>query len=292
MVASQRGDRTLEPAIGMTARSFLEACFSLDGRVAVVTGGSGVLGSGIARALALAGAHVALLGRDAGRLEVASASLIASGQQAIAIQADVTVEEDLALARGRVLERWGRIHILVNAAGGNVAAAVLPPGAPLSAIESGAVEAVFDLNLLGTWHACQTFIPAMTEEGGAVVNVSSMAAERALTGVGPYGAAKAGVEALTRSLAVEWGKRRGDAIRINAIAPGFFIGEQNRRLLVNEDQTPTLRGQAVLRSTPAGRFGDPDDLAGTIVWLCSPAARFVTGAVIPVDGGFHAFGGV
>jgi NAD(P)-dependent dehydrogenase (short-subunit alcohol dehydrogenase family) len=276
----------------MTVESFLKSCFSLDGRVAVVTGGSGVLGGAMARALASAGARVALLGRDAARLDSASASLHASGHEALGIQADVLVEADLTRARAHVAEHWGRVDILVNAAGGNVPGAVLPPGDSPSSIDTRAVEAVIDLNLTGTWRACQVFMPAMTGESGSVVNVSSMATERALTMVGPYGAAKAGVEALTRWLAVEWAQRHGDRIRVNAIAPGFFLGEQNRSLLVNPDETPTARGAAVLHGTPAGRFGEPDDLAGTIVWLCSPAARFVTGAVIPVDGGFKAFGGV
>jgi NAD(P)-dependent dehydrogenase (short-subunit alcohol dehydrogenase family) len=154
---------------------------------------------------------------------------------------------------------------------------------------------VLDLNLLGTWLPIQTFGAAMAgaqPPAGAIVNISSMAATRALTRVGPYGAAKAAVESLTRRLAVELGRRHGSSVRVNAVSPGFFVGDQNRGLLLDDDGRPTERGRTILAHTPAGRFGVPDDLAGTVVWLCSPAARFVTGTVVPVDGGFSAYSGV
>jgi len=246
----------------------------LDGRVAVVTGATGVLGGSIARAVAAAGARVGVLARDPARC----AALAAQLDGGFPLPADVRDRAQLEAARDAI----GRVDLLVTAAGGNVAGATLPPGGAFADLEPAAVREVVDLNLLGTWLPCQVLAP--TE---AIVTVSSMAAARALTRVGPYGAAKAGVESLTRWLATELAP-----VRANAIAPGFFLGEQNRALLLDEAGEPTERGRAILARTPAGRFGDPDDLVGAVVWLCSPAARFVTGAVIPVDGGFGAWHGV
>jgi NAD(P)-dependent dehydrogenase (short-subunit alcohol dehydrogenase family) len=173
-----------------------------------------------------------------------------------------------------------------------VPAAVLADDLSPFALPADALREVVDLNLLGTVLPTQVFGAAMpASAGGSIVNVSSMAATRALTRVGGYGAAKAAVESYTRWLAVELA-RRGTGIRVNAVAPGFLIGEQNRALLVQEDGTLTERGAAVVERTPLGRFGDPDDLVSTVVWLASDGARFVTGVVVPVDGGFSAFAGV
>lgn len=265
--------------------------FSLDGRVAVVTGGGGALGSAMARGLADAGARVAVLGRTQ---ETLQRTVDAIGTDAgFAVIADVLDETRLVAARDAVLARWGRIDILVNAAGGNVAEAVVPPGGDVFGIPTTAFRRVFDLNLMGSVLPTQVFGPSMAEGGeGSVVNVSSMAADRAITRVAGYSAAKGAVDNYTRWLAVELARRHGTALRVNAVAPGFFLGEQNRRLLTNEDGSLTDRGETIVRLTPVGRFGEADELVGTVVWLASRASRFVTGIVVPVDGGFSAWSGV
>jgi NAD(P)-dependent dehydrogenase (short-subunit alcohol dehydrogenase family) len=252
--------------------------FGLDGRVAIVTGGTGALGSAMADGLAAAGARVAVLARRAPDVD---------GPDRLGLAADVLRRDALVAARDRVLERWGRIDVLVNAAGGNVPGATLEPGQSVFALGEEAFRGVVDLNLAGTLMPAQVFGEAM-QDGGSIVNVSSMAAARAVTRVVGYSAAKAAVENLTRWLAAEL----APAIRVNAIAPGFFVGEQNRRLLLDDDGELTERGRAIVEHTPAGRFGEAQELVSAIVWLCGPGASFVTGAVIPVDGGFSAFSGV
>jgi NAD(P)-dependent dehydrogenase (short-subunit alcohol dehydrogenase family) len=269
------------------------ADFGLDGRVAVVTGASGALGSAIARALGRAGAQVALLARDSAKLQRLHEALAAEGVETLPVTADVLSSAELEAARAAVLERWGRVDALVCAAGGQVPAAIVAQDGAFTDIPEEAFRAALDLNLLGTWLPCQVFADALGASGdGAIVTISSMAADRALTRVPAYGAAKAAIDSLTRSLAVELAQRHGDGLRVNAIAPGFFVGAQNRALLLDEAGNPTERGRAILANTPAGRFGEPDDLGGAAVWLCSPASRFVTGIVVPVDGGFSAFSGV
>lgn len=256
----------------------LSRWFGLDGRVAIVTGGTGALGSAMADGLAAAGARVAVLARREPDID---------GPDRLGLAADVLRRDELIAARDRVLARWGRIDVLVNAAGGNVPGATLEPGQSVFDLAEDAFRGVVDLNLAGTLLPAQVFGAAM-DEGGAIVNVSSMAATRAITRVVGYSAAKAAVENLTRWLAVEL----APAIRVNAIAPGFFVGEQNRRLLLDDDGEPTERGRAIVEHTPAGRFGEAEELVSAIVWLCGPGASFVTGAVVPIDGGFSAFSGV
>jgi NAD(P)-dependent dehydrogenase (short-subunit alcohol dehydrogenase family) len=270
--------------------------FDLSGQVAVVTGGTGVLGTAMALALAGAGARVSVLARRREGAERVAAAIEAAGGEALALTADVLVEGELEAARTLLLERWGRIDILVNAAGGNVPEATVSESRSFFDLPPDAWRAVIDLNLLGTILPSQVFGRAMVENPqgahGAILNISSMAADRALTRVVGYGAAKAGVELLTRWLASELARMYGPGMRVNAIAPGFFIGEQNRALLVDPDGALTARGQSIIDHTPAGRFGEPDDLISTLLWLCGPGARFVTGVVVPVDGGFSAFSGV
>jgi NAD(P)-dependent dehydrogenase (short-subunit alcohol dehydrogenase family) len=266
--------------------------FSLAGRVAVVTGGTGAIGAALATGLAQAGARVVVLARRAERVEQAALELCEAGYEAIGVAADVLDPDALATARDHVLGSFGSVDVLVNCAGGNVAAASLPYQDSPFSVPIEAYREVVDLNLLGTLLPIRVFGAAMRETAGcSIVNVSSMAAERALTRNGGYGAAKAAIESITRWLAVELA-RRGTGIRVNAIAPGFLVGEQNRSLLLREDGEPTERGAAVIAQTPLGRFGQPEDLVSTVVWLASGGARFVTGAVVPVDGGFGAFGGV
>jgi NAD(P)-dependent dehydrogenase (short-subunit alcohol dehydrogenase family) len=267
--------------------------FDLSGRVAVVTGGSGVLGRAMALGLARAGARVGVLGRRAAQAEAVAAEIDAAGGAGMALVADVLRREALEAARDAITERWAAPDILVNAAGGNVAGATLQAGGSFFEMPETALREVVDLNLFGTLLPSQVFGAAMGAGGaGAIVNVSSMAAQRTISRVVGYSAAKAAVENFTRWLAVELAMRYGAGVRVNALAPGFFVGEQNRRLLLNEDGSLTARGQAIIQHTPAGRFGEPDELVGPLVWLCSPAAAFVNGVVVPVDGGFSTASGV
>jgi NAD(P)-dependent dehydrogenase (short-subunit alcohol dehydrogenase family) len=268
--------------------------FSLRDRVAVVTGATGVLGGEMARALARSGARVAVLGRRGEKARRVAAEMERDGAEAIALPADVLDRKRLEDAKGAVLRRWGRVDILVNAAGGNVPEATLNEETSFFGLPEDALRRVVDLNFLGTLLPCQAFGAAMADgrDEGCIVNVSSMAATRPLTNVVGYSAAKAAVENLTRWLAVELGRRYGPGLRVNAVAPGFFLGEQNRAMLVHRDGSLTERGRAIVEHTPAGRFGEPEELVGTLIWLCSPASAFVNGAVVPVDGGFGAFSGV
>jgi NAD(P)-dependent dehydrogenase (short-subunit alcohol dehydrogenase family) len=280
--------------------TYLKELFSLEGRVAVVTGGTGVLGGAMAQGLAQLGARVAVLGRNRERADKAVAAMTAAGGEAFALLADVNNQAELLKARDALLDHWGKVDILVNAAGGNVAAANVPDDASLFDVPKEAFEQVFDLNLMGTLLPTQVFGRAMVDRTkgtvekpeGCIVNVSSMAALRVISRVAGYSAAKAAVDNFTRWLAVELARKYGAGLRVNAIAPGFFVGEQNRALLLNPDGSLTARGQTIIAHTPAGRFGEPEELVSTLGWLCSPGARFVTGLVVPVDGGFNIFSGV
>jgi NAD(P)-dependent dehydrogenase (short-subunit alcohol dehydrogenase family) len=267
--------------------------FTLEGQVAVVTGATGVLGGEMGRGLARAGARVGVLGRRSQRAAEVAREISDFGGEAIALPADVLDEKQLRSARDTVLDRWGRLDVLLNAAGGNVPGATLSGDTTIFDLPREAFGEVFDLNMVGTLVPIQVFGEAMAQSAqGCIINVSSMAAAMAITRVAGYSAAKAAVENLTRWLAVELAQRYGAGMRVNAIAPGFFLGEQNRAMLVDENGNLTQRGRAIVAHTPAGRFGEPVELVGTAIWLCSPAASFVNGAVIPVDGGFGAFSGV
>jgi NAD(P)-dependent dehydrogenase (short-subunit alcohol dehydrogenase family) len=274
----------------------LTALFGLEGRVAVVTGASGVLGGAVARGLADAGAAVAVLARRRDRCDALAAELESRGREALSVPADVLDLARLEAARDAVLARWGRVDILVNAAGGNVADAVVGERSFFE-LPPEAVDAVVALNLRGTLLASRVFGEPMLQEpapagGRSIVNFSSMAARRAITRVVGYAAAKAAVDNFTRWLAVELSRVAPGRVRVNAIAPGFFIGEQNRDLLLGADGSPTERGATIISRTPAGRFGVPAEIVGTVVWLSSPAAAFVNGVIVPIDGGFDAFSGV
>ena len=266
--------------------------FDLSGRVAVVTGGYGVLGGSMADGLAAAGARVAILGR---RREAAIAKveqLRGRGHHAIALDADVLDEGDLHRARAELMEAWGRIDIVINAAGGNVQRS-RTDGKSIFEMPFDAFDEVVRLNLHGTVYPTLVFGEAMaSRRQGSIVNISSMASSQALSGVMGYSAAKAAVENFTRWMAVDLARRFGDRVRVNAIAPGFFIAEQNRAVLVAPDGSYTERARTIIARTPMGRFGAHAELNGAVQWLCSDAASFVTGVVIPIDGGFSAFSGV
>jgi NAD(P)-dependent dehydrogenase (short-subunit alcohol dehydrogenase family) len=266
--------------------------FDVSGRTAVITGGSGQLGSAMAAVLAQAGAKLAILGRDAERANAAAEAIRATGGTAIGVACDVLDREALERSQETVAA-FGPVDILVNAAGGNVPAATTSSAQPFFALDAEAVQSVVGLNFTGTMQACQVFGREMAQRGdGCIVNVASMTALRPLTRVPAYGAAKAAVVNFTQWLAVHMAQEYSPRIRVNALAPGFFLTEQNRYLLLDAQGELTARAQAIVSHTPAGRLGNPDDLGGTLLWLVSPAAAFVTGVVIPVDGGFSAFGGV
>ena len=261
-------------------------------RVAVVTGGYGVLGGAIAEGLARAGAAVAILGRRAEPAEAKAAAIRKAGGDASVLIADVRDPEQLRAAREQLLGERGRVDILVNAAGGNVARA-RSDDRPVFDVPPDAMDEVLRLNLHGTLTPSLVFAEIMGRQGsGCIVNISSMAARRALSGVLGYTIAKAGVEALTAWLAADLARRYGDRVRVNAVAPGFFVTEQNRNVLLNPDGSYTERARAIIAQTPMGRLGRPEEIVGAVQWLCSDAASFVTGVVLPVDGGFSVSSGV
>jgi|SRR6266849_1117836 len=267
--------------------------FDIHGQTAVITGGSGVLGSVMASTLAQAGAKVAILGLHEEKVIVAASAIQSEGNQALGIACDVLDRASLEHVLEQVVETFGPIDILVNAAGGNSPQATTTATQPFFDLDRAAVEQVFGLNFTGTFLACQVFGRGMAERGqGCIVNIVSMNALRPLTRIPAYSAAKAAVANFTQWLAVHMAQEYGSQIRVNAIAPGFFLTEQNRFLMIDQQGAWTPRGQTVLQHTPAGRLGTPEDLVGTLLWLVSPASAFVTGAIIPVDGGFAAFSGV
>lgn len=275
--------------------------FSLNGKVAVVTGGTGVLGGAMARGLAAAGARVAVMGRRADVARQVAADIVAAGDEATALPADVLDEESLKSACRTLIDSWGSVDILINAAGGNRPDATVFGDLTFFNVPRVALEGVVGLNFTGTVLPIQVFGEPMARQGnGSIINISSMAAQKVLTRVMGYSAAKAAVDNLTRWLAVDLAQKHGAGLRVNAIAPGFFIGEQNRALLTNVDAPPrpdgaptlTERGQQIVDHTPMGRFGEPDELIGAAIWLASDASRFVTGIVLPVDGGFSAASGI
>ena len=273
--------------------SDVNSLFSLEGKVAVVTGGTGVLGSVMCKALANAGAKVAIIGRRKDAADALAQEIKISGGDAIGISADVLQQKQLLEARKIILNHFGSITILINGAGGNMPGATIGPDKTFLDLKIEDFQKVVDLNLTGTVLPSQVFGETMIElKKGVIINISSMSAILPLTRVVGYSAAKASVSNFTQWLAVEMVKKFGEGIRVNAIAPGFFLTEQNRTLLTNPDGSLTARGESIIHSTPFGRFGEADELSGTLIWLCSDASKFVSGIVVPVDGGFSAFAGV
>ena len=274
-------------------KSDIQSSFDLSGKVAVITGGAGVLCTAMGTALAEAGVKIAVLDMNAEAAESLAIKLRSAEAEAIGIACNVLEKESLEAAAQGVMAKYGRIDILINGAGGNKPQATTNPTQNFFDLPAEALRWVFDLNLIGTILPSQVFGKIMAQQKeGVILNISSMNAFRPLTRIPAYSAAKAGVSNFTQWLAVHMAMEYSPQIRVNAIAPGFFVGEQNRRLLFNQDNSLTARGQSIINHTPMGRFGSPDDLLGAIFWLLSPASAFVTGIVVPVDGGFSAFSGV
>jgi NAD(P)-dependent dehydrogenase (short-subunit alcohol dehydrogenase family) len=264
--------------------------FTVTNQVAVVTGGAGVLCDSMCRALVQAGAKVAVLDLRVDSAEALTAEL---GNGAIGVGCNVLDRASIETAAQKVMDTFGRVDILINGAGGNKPQATTNPGQSFFDLSADALRWVFELNLMGTILPSQVFGKIMAgQKSGVILNISSMNAFRPLTRIPAYSAAKAGVSNFTQWLAVHIAQNYSPAIRVNAIAPGFFVGDQNRRLLLNEDGSLTPRGQSIIAHTPLARFGQPEDLLGTVLWLVSPASEFVTGVVVPIDGGFSAFSGV
>ena len=267
--------------------------YDISGKTAVVTGGAGVLCAVMCRALAQSGVKVAVLDLNPDAAEQLAAEIRSTGGEAISMVCNVLDKASIESSAQEVLAKFGHVDILINGAGGNKPQATTSSEQSFFDLPAEALRWVFDLNLIGTILPSQTFGKTMAQQkNGVILNITSMNAFRPLTRIPAYSAAKAGVSNFTQWLAVHMAQTYSPEIRVNAIAPGFFVGEQNRRLLLNEDDSLTPRGESIISHTPMARFGNPDDLLGTVLWLVSPASAFVTGIVVPVDGGFSAFSGV
>lgn len=267
--------------------------FSLDEKVIVVTGGTGILGKSFVNILAQYGATVVILGRNKKVADERVNHIKSSGGKACAAICDVLDAKSLEDAKAEIVDKYGAIHGLVNAAGGNMPGGVLDPKDSVFNLNMDGLRQVLDLNLIGTILPTQIFGEEIAKNGsGSIVNISSMASQQAITKVLGYSLAKAGIEIYTKWFAVELANRYGDKIRMNAIAPGFFLTEQNRDLLTNPDGSYKERGNLVVQNTPFKRFGNPEELSGALVYLLSDASKFVNGTVLTVDGGFSIFSGV
>ena len=274
----------------------IDGAYDFHGQTILITGGSGLLGAEMARALFACGANVIILGRNLQAAEslVENLNAGAGDHQAFAVQADVLNKDELKIALDTCIEKFGHLDGLINAAGGNHPAATTSTDQSFFDLSEDGIRSVFDVNILGTLFPCQVIGEHMAKrQQGIILNISSMSAFRPLTRIPVYSAAKAGVSSFTQWLAVHMAQEYSPNIRVNAIAPGFFISAQNRALLIDAETGQfTKRGQDILNQTPMGRFGEPHELVGATLWLLSPASAFVTGVVIPVDGGFSACSGV
>lgn len=267
--------------------------FSLKGKVIIVTGGTGILGNSFVNAIVEADGAVGILGRNEKVANERADAINKNGGNALALIADVMEEKQLIAAKEKALAHFGKIDGLVNGAGGNSPEGVLMPGDDIFSMNLEGMKKVMGINLWGTLLPTQIFGEAIAKNGkGSIVNISSMNSKRATTRVLGYNMGKAAVDCYNQWFAVELANRYGDKIRMNAIAPGFFLTEQNRDLLTKPEGGYTERGGLVIRQTPFKRFGNPDELKGALVWLLSDASEFVTGAMICVDGGYSIFSGV
>lgn len=271
----------------------MENLFDIKGKVAVVTGGAGTLGSSISECLVKNGAKVAVLGRDPVNVNLQVDKMRSMGGEAMAVNADVMDMNQLLEASDKILSEWGKIDILVNAAGGNIPGATIPVDQSVFDMNIDDYRKVVDLNLNGTVFPNLVFGKSMALSGsGSIINLSSMATFSALTRVMGYSVAKSGIEIFTKWLAMELAMKFSEKVRVNCIAPGFFISKQNTHVLLNPDGSYTQRSLLVIGKTPMKRFGRMEELNGAVIFLCSEAASFITGAVIPIDGGFSSYSGV
>ncbi len=266
--------------------------FELKGKVIVLTGATGALGSALALSIAKAEAKLVILGRNQALMD-ALVDQLSAFTTAVAYAVDVMNRDDLMRVRKQIVGTFQRIDVLINAVGGNLPGAVIPDDQSIFNLSVADFDQVVDLNLKGTLLPSIVFGEVMSQQKkGSIINYSSMAVDRVITRVVGYSASKAAMENFTRWMAVEMALKFGDGIRVNAIAPGFFIGKQNRDLLLNKDGSLSERGEKIIRNTPMKRFGEAEELNGPIHFLCSDSASFVTGIVLPVDGGFSAYSGV
>ena len=267
----------------------MNSIFNLEGKIALITGGGGVLGSNMAEVLVKQGVTTGIMGHTLEKAQAVVERIERNGGKAFAVKGNVLNQEEMEAIRDSIAEKYGRLDILINAAGGNMPGATIGPGQAIYDLKKDDLQKVLDLNIIGTILPTQVFSELFAKQkNGVIINISSASAERPLTRVVGYSASKAAIDNFTKWMSVELASKYGEGIRVNAIAPGFFIGEQNRALLLTPEGELTPRGIKIIEHTPMGRFGVPEDLDGVLLFLCSDMSKFVTGTIIKVDGGFAA----
>ncbi|MDR7212273.1 SDR family oxidoreductase [Flavobacterium piscis] len=267
----------------------MNSILNLKNKIALITGGSGILGSNMAQVLAKHGVITGIVSQSIEKANKTVELIKKEGGNAFAVQANVLNKKDLEEVRQYILEKYNRLDILINAAGGNMPGATISPDQAIYDMHLDDLQRVIDLNIIGTILPSQVFSELFArQKEGVIINISSAAAQRPLTRVVGYSASKAAIDNFTKWMSVELASKYGEGIRVNAIAPGFFIGEQNKALLLNPEDELTQRGKKIIEHTPMGRFGEPADLDGALLFLCSDMSKFVTGIILKVDGGFAA----
>ncbi|MEN2398917.1 SDR family oxidoreductase [Flavobacterium sp. MC2016-06] len=267
----------------------MDSIFNLKGKIALITGGAGVLGSNMANVLAKQGVVVGIVSQSIDKASKTVETIENNGGKAFAVQANVLNKEELEKAKDLIVEKYGRLDILINAAGGNMPGATISPDQAIYDMKTDDLQKVIDLNIIGTMLPSQVFATLFAKQkAGIIINISSASAQRPLTRVVGYSASKAAIDNFTQWMSVELASKYGEGIRVNAISPGFFIGEQNRALLLTPEGKLTPRGEKIIEHTPMGRFGTPQDIDGALLFLCSDMSKFVTGTILKVDGGFAA----
>lgn len=267
----------------------MNSIFNLEGKIALITGGAGVLGSRMAEVLGIQGVTIGIVGQTLEKVQTVVEKLETKGIKAFGVKGNVLNQQELEEIRDLIVEKYGRLDILINAAGGNMPGATIGPDQSFYDLKLGDLQKVVDLNIIGTFLPSKVFSELFAKQkSGNIINISSASAERPLTRVVGYSASKAAIDNFTKWLSVELATKYGEGIRVNAIAPGFFIGEQNRALLVTPEGELTPRGNKIIEQTPMKRFGVPEDLDGALLFLSSDMSKFVTGTIIKVDGGFGA----